>query len=117
MEETSNKLSEDNFKFCADCGKKISKKALACPNCGSPAQTNVTPTNETPSNDNRFLTTILLCWFLGVFGVHRFYTGHTTIGVLQLLTLGGCGIWAIIDFIIIVTGNFKDSNGVKIKAP
>ncbi|MDG2371607.1 MAG: NINE protein [Flavobacteriaceae bacterium] len=110
MEETSNKLSEDNFKFCADCGKKISKKALSCPNCGSPI---IKP--GTQNAENRFITTLLLCWFLGVFGVHRFYTGHTLIGVLQLITLGGCGIWTLIDFIMILLGNFKDSDGVKIK--
>lgn len=111
MEEISNNLSEDNFKFCVDCGKKLSKKASFCPNCGSP-----TENKENQTSDNKFLITILLCWFLGVLGVHRFYTGHTTIGIIQLLTLGGCGIWTLIDFVIILTGNFKDSNGVKIKA-
>jgi len=110
MEETSNKLSEDNFKFCVDCGKKISKKALSCPNCGGPIIK-----TATQNTDNRYITTLLLCWFLGVLGVHRFYTGHTLIGVLQLITLGGCGIWTLIDFIIILLGNFKDSDGVKIK--
>lgn len=58
-----------------------------------------------------WMTTLLLSIFLGTLGVHRFYTGHTVIGVVQLLTLGGCGIWAIIDIIQIATGNFKDSQG------
>ena len=44
-----------------------------------------------------------------------FYTGHTGIGIAQLLTLGGCGIWALIDFIVIITGNFKDAQGNVIK--
>ncbi len=69
-----------------------------------------------PEDKNRWLVTLLLCWFLGVFGVHRFYTGHIGIGVAQLLTLGGCGIWQIVDLIIILTGNFKDAEGRPIKS-
>lgn len=53
----------------------------------------------------------LLCFFLGGFGIHRFYLGYTTIGIIQLLTLGGCRIWALIDFIQILLGNLKDSEG------
>jgi TM2 domain-containing membrane protein YozV len=58
---------------------------------------------------------ILLCFFLGGLGVHRFYAGKVGTGILMLLTLGGLGFWTIIDFIIIVLGNFKDSDGLKIK--
>ncbi len=39
-----------------------------------------------------WLTTLLLCLFVGIFGVHRFYTGHTVIGSIQLFTFGGCGV-------------------------
>lgn len=59
-----------------------------------------------------WLTTLLLCIFVGVLGVHRFYTGHIAIGVIQLLTVGGCGIWWIVDLIMIVTGSYTDSNGL-----
>jgi TM2 domain-containing membrane protein YozV len=55
--------------------------------------------------------TLLLCLFLGVVGVHRFYTGHTAIGLVQLLTLGGCGIWTLIDLMRILTDKFTDANG------
>ena len=55
--------------------------------------------------------TLFLCLFLGVIGVHRFYTGYTAIGIVQLVTLGGCGIWALVDLVSILTGSFTDANG------
>ena len=63
-----------------------------------------------------FVPTILLCFFLGTFGIHRFYVGRIGTGILQLLTFGGLGIWALVDFIMVVTGNFKDGQGLPIKA-
>jgi TM2 domain-containing membrane protein YozV len=63
-----------------------------------------------------FVPAILLCFFLGALGVHRFYVGKIGTGILQLITLGGLGIWALIDFIMIVTGNFKDKQGMAIKS-
>jgi TM2 domain-containing membrane protein YozV len=53
----------------------------------------------------------LLCFFLGCFGIHRFYVGKVGTGVLQLITLGGLGIWALIDFIMIVLQKFTDGEG------
>jgi TM2 domain-containing membrane protein YozV len=66
-------------------------------------------------DSEKFLVTILLCWFLGYLGVHRFYTGHTMIGIIQLFTAGGCGIWVLIDLIILATGSYKDAEGNPIK--
>ncbi len=62
-----------------------------------------------------FVPTILLCFFLGGLGVHRFYVGKVGTGILMLITFGGLGIWALIDFIIIVCGAFSDSEGLPIK--
>ena len=76
------------------------------PQYGQPPYGNV----QTQQKD--WLTTLLLCLFLGWIGVHRFYTGHTVIGVIQLLTLGGCGIWALVDLIMILTNSYRDSNGI-----
>ena len=58
-----------------------------------------------------FLATELLCFFLGALGVHRFYTGYVGLGIAQLLTFGGLGIWAFIDLISISLGKYKDANG------
>jgi TM2 domain-containing membrane protein YozV len=57
------------------------------------------------------LIALLLCFFLGGLGIHRFYLGYTTEGIIQLLTAGGCGIWALIDLIRIITGNLKPKDG------
>lgn len=53
----------------------------------------------------------LLCLFLGAYGVGRFYLGYTGLGVAQLCTCGGCGIWSIIDCIQCFTGKMKDAKG------
>lgn len=58
-----------------------------------------------------YTVTLLLSFFLGGFGIHRFYTGYIGLGILQLITLGGCGIWALIDFIRICFNNFKSADG------
>lgn len=67
-------------------------------------------------SDKGFVPTLLLCFFLGPFGVHRFYVGKIGTGILQLFTLGGLGIWVLVDFIIIATGSFRDKQGLLIKA-
>ena len=70
-----------------------------------------------PVSDKGFVAAILLCFFLGAFGVHRFYVGKIGTGILMLITFGGFGIWVLIDFILIVTGSFRDGNGLLIKPP
>ena len=54
--------------------------------------------------------------FHRLLGAHRFYVGRPVTAVLMLLTLGGLGIWAIIDLVYIVVGRFEDKNGLRIKA-
>ena len=73
-------------------------------------------TTDPVRSEKTFVATLLLCVLLGAFGIHRFYVGKTGTGILMLLTLGGLGIWAFIDLIVIATGNFKDSQGLPIKS-
>lgn len=63
-----------------------------------------------------FVAMILLCFFCGGLGIHRFYAGKIGTGILMLLTGGGFGIWWLIDFIIIVVGKFTDKEGNYITA-
>lgn len=68
-----------------------------------------------PEGQKDYLTAWLLSYFLGIFGVDRFYLGYTGLGIVKLLTLGGCGIWALIDWILIFAGVLKDSKGQPLK--
>lgn len=63
------------------------------------------------NSEKNWLTTLLLCIFLGNLGVHRFYAGKIGTGILMLLTCGGCGIWTIVDLIMLIMGNFTDKDG------
>ena len=98
-----------NQEFCRGCGRIISKFACACPCCGAPRCDSPT----TVSSKSR-LAALLLCYFVGMLGVHRFYVGKVGTGLFQLFTLGGLGIWAFVDFILIAVGVFTDSDGRKV---
>jgi TM2 domain-containing membrane protein YozV len=73
-------------------------------------------TDGPAKSDKTFVATLLLCVLLGGLGIHRFYVGKTGTGILMLLTLGGLGIWSLIDLIMIATGKFTDSDGRPIQA-
>lgn len=67
-----------------------------------------------PMSEKRILPAFLLAFLFGVFGAHRFYVGKTGTAIIQLLTLGGLGVWAMIDCILIIVGAFTDGEGNKI---
>jgi len=76
---------------------------------------NATTAEQPPSlKAPEFYPTFFLCLFLGVFGAHRFYTGRIKSGIAQLVTFGGCGLWALVDTVIVLLGKFRDKNGVPI---
>lgn len=62
-------------------------------------------------SEKNWLTSLLLCIFVGSLGVHRFYAGKIGTGILMLITCGGCGIWTLVDLIMIITGKFTDKDG------
>lgn len=76
-------------------GKKISSKATSAPTGGEKSQ----------------VIALILVLLVGGLGIHRFYLGYTWQGIVQLLTLGGCGIWALIDLIRIIMGTLKPKDG------
>jgi TM2 domain-containing membrane protein YozV len=101
---------------CRACDMEISAIARECPYCGAEqfdSRTSALAMRDMPS-EKRALTTGLLCLLLGVFGAHRFYVGKYITGFFQLITLGGLGIWMLVDLIMLITGQFKDKEGRRI---
>lgn len=64
-----------------------------------------------PVGQKSYMVAVLLSLFVGCFGIDRFYLGYKGLGVLKLITLGGCGVWALLDLILIIIGNLQDANG------
>lgn len=103
MSDVREKAADEAF--CASCGAIIKKEAEICPKCG------VRQKNRSGDVSEKWLTLFLLSIFLGEFGVDRFYVGKIGTGVLKLITFGGCGVWWLIDWIMILAGKFTDNDG------
>jgi len=97
-------------KYCHACGSVIDAMAVVCPRCGVMQHDAALALQS----EKRVVPALLLCFFLGVFGAHRFYVGKKGTALLQILTLGGFGIWVLVDFILIATGHFRDREGDRI---
>lgn len=93
---------------CHACGKVIDEQAVVCTGCG------VMQPAAKAFDDRKILPVFLLAFLLGPLGVHRFFVGKVGTGLLQLFTLGGLGIWVLVDLVMIATGNFSDKEGNKL---
>jgi len=78
------------------------------------ATKNQQPSAEQPPQ-REFLVALLLSILLGSLGVDRFYMGYVGLGILKLLTAGGCGVWWLIDVILIATRKLQDADGQPLK--
>ena len=127
--QTENKATEFvKFKFCKHCGSKIPEDAVICMSCGrqveelksGAVQPSIIINNDNTnlnSNVNRNTisgnvqggrqknkwVSLLLCFFFGVVGGHKFYEGKIGMGILYLCTVGLFGIGVVIDFIVLLT--------------
>lgn len=95
--------------YCSVCGTQMAHSAAACPKCGAPNSA-----SQPKVSEKTMVAAALLCFFLGTFGIHRFYVGKIGTGILMILTFGGLGIWTLIDFVMIIVGSFRDKQGLKL---
>jgi hypothetical protein len=94
--------------------RKVVEKSTPAP-AAEPAVSTDESVAEGEQSDKSKIVAGLLGIFLGAYGVHRFYLGYTGIGLLMLFTLGGCGIWSLIDAIMVLVGKVPDVHGRPLK--
>lgn len=92
----------------APAAPPMSAPAMAAPAATFPNGKPMVDAQGRPASPKSRLAAVLLAWFFGIFGVHRFYVGKVGTGILMILTLGGLGIWVLVDMIMILMGSFKD---------
>jgi TM2 domain len=102
---------------CERCGEPLLADAVYCGRCGHPVGHGYRPIDaraDEPVSVYSGLIALLLCFFLGYLGIHRFYVGKIGTGILWLLSGGLFGIGWLIDLIIIAMGRFRDSSGLRL---
>ena len=91
--------------YCSRCGKEIDDEAVICVHCGCQIR------GLDYTSGKSWVITLLLCMFCGGVAAHRFYTGYIGLGILQMITFGGLGIWWLIDLIMILCRSYKTAKG------
>lgn len=68
-------------------------------------------------SDKSWGLAFFLSFFLGMLGADRFSLGYGLLGILKLLTVGGCGVWWIVDLIALVMGKMRDADDYELRPP
>lgn len=110
-EQTITKQADE--KFCSSCGAVVKIAAEICPKCGvrQNAKKGFFETKNDIERKTDWRVLFHLSFWLGFLGIDRFYAGKTGSGILKLITMGGCGIWWIMDIINVANGNYTDATG------
>ena len=102
--------------YCQKCGKEYLSNAKYCQNCGILLSNNPPMATSSVSaatvKQRELIVALILSIFFGHIGVDRFYMGYVGLGLLKLFTFGGCGVWWLIDIILIATRKLSDSDGM-----
>lgn len=93
-------------RYCQACGAESVPGATTCVKCGAQL------VRYSPKD---WIVALILSILLGGLGVDRFYLGYVGLGILKLITLGGLGIWALIDIILIALNKIPDANGLPLR--
>ncbi len=98
---------------CSQCGAEIVSSEQKCSQCNSIAlsEESYSPDYDPNESDRDHLVTLLISFFGGGFGIDRFYLGYTVLGMLKFFSIGGLGIWWLIDLGLIAFNRLPDSDG------